>query len=48
MVKKICEKGLVVLPIEANETYLNTSSTEIARDLAEYADLCEIGGICNE
>jgi hypothetical protein len=48
MVKKICEKGLVMLPMEANETYINTSPTEVTRDLSEYADLCEIGGLYNE
>lgn len=48
IVRKICEKGLVALPVGDNETYLNTGPTEVARDLAEYTDLCESGGICNE
>ena len=43
-VKKICEKGLVALPVQANETYLNESPNDVARNLTEYKDLCEIGG----
>lgn len=48
LVKKICEKGLVMLPVEFNQTYINTTPTEITRDLSEYADLCRIGGVENE
>lgn len=48
MVKKICEKGLVVLPLQTNETYINTSPTEVTRDLSEYKSLCEMGGMYNE
>ena len=47
-VRKICEKGLVSLPVQTNETYLNTMPTAVARDLTEYADLCEMGGLDNE
>lgn len=47
-VKKICEKGLVGLPVQANETYLNERPTDVARNLTEYKDLCEMGGLCHE
>lgn len=47
-IRKICEKGIVGLPVQTYETYLNTSPTAVARDLTEYKDLCETGGLCNE
>lgn len=47
-IKKICDKGLVALPVQASESYLNDKPTEVARDLAEYRVLCELGGLCNE
>ena len=48
LVKKICEKGLVMLPIECNQTYINSTPTEVTRDLSEYAELCKAGGVENE
>jgi len=47
-IRKICEKGIVGLPVQTDETYLNASPTAVARDLAEYKDLCELGGLYNE
>jgi transposase len=48
IVKKICEKGLVALGIQHSESYLNDKPTDVARNLVEYRDLCEMGGLCNE
>jgi transposase len=35
-VKTICEKGLMTLPVESNESYTNESETDISRSLKEY------------
>jgi len=42
-VRKICEKGLDALPVYENETYVNVTPNEFARDLKEYASLSELG-----
>lgn len=44
-VRKICEKDLTMLPVYANETYINEQIHELARDLAEYSALSELGEI---
>jgi len=41
-VKNICEKGIEFLPVDNNETYLNTNETSLARPLSSYAKL--LGG----
>lgn len=47
-VKKICEKGLIALPTEHNESFVNEDNTEIARDLSYYTQLSILGVIDNE
>jgi transposase len=44
-VRKICEKDLTMLPVCTNETYINDQIHELARDLAEYSALSELGEI---
>lgn len=47
-VKKICEKGLIALPVEHIESFVNEDSTDVARDLSFYAQLSLLGVIENE
>lgn len=47
-VKKICEKGLIALPVEHNESFVNEDGTDIARDLSCYTQLSLLGVIDNE
>ena len=47
-VKKICEKGLIALPVEHNESFVNEDVTEMARDLSCYTQLSLLGVIDNE
>lgn len=47
-VKKICEKGLIALPIGHTESFVNEENTEIARDLSSYTQLSLLGVIDNE
>lgn len=35
-VKNICQKGLISLPVNTNESYINEEETEISRSLSEY------------
>lgn len=43
IIKKICEKGIVDLPTQINETYINESTTNITRNLVEYDNLAKLG-----
>ncbi len=45
IVKKICEKDLVMLPVYTNETYITDKDSDLARDLEEYVTLSELGEI---
>lgn len=47
-VKKICEKGLIVIPLEHNESFINEEETSFSRDLASYTQLSIMGVIENE
>jgi transposase len=47
-VKKICEKGLIALPVEQNESFVNYEETSFSRDLASYSQLSMMGVIENE
>ena len=38
-VKNICEKGIDLLPVATNETYVNPKETSLSRDLSEYMKL---------
>lgn len=44
-VRKICEKDLTMLPVYTNETYINDQIHDLARNLAEYNALSELGEI---
>lgn len=43
VVKRICEKGIVDLPIGANTSYINEDTTYVTRDLSEYDKLIDLG-----
>ena len=43
IVKKICEKGIVGLPVKYAETYVNSDCTHITRELSMYDKLAEMG-----
>ena len=47
-VKKICEKGLIILPVERSESFVNEETTELCRDLSTYNQLSLMGVIENE
>lgn len=40
-VKNICEKGIDLLPVTTNETYVNTEETSLSRPLNEYMKLLQ-------
>ncbi len=43
-VKKICEKGLIALPVEdKNDDIVTNEPTEITRDLSQYAQMTVLG-----
>ena len=48
IVKKICEKGIIDLPIGTNTTYINQDKTYVSRDLNEYNKLINLGELKNE
>lgn len=44
-IKNICEKNLIALPINYNESYINPHITDVSRDLSEYDKLAGMGVI---
>ena len=38
-VKRICEQGIGLLPVETNQTYINSEETFLSRPLSEYSKL---------
>ncbi|QSZ28056.1 hypothetical protein ACETAC_04150 [Aceticella autotrophica] len=48
IVKKICEKGIIDLPIGTNTSYINQNKTYVSRDLNEYNKLINLGELKNE
>jgi len=44
-VRKICEKDLLMWPLDVTKTYISEQKDEFARDLSEYALLSELGAI---
>lgn len=47
-VKNICNKGMFALPVEQNESFVNSEETRFSRDLAAYSQLSMMGVIENE
>lgn len=43
VIKRICEKGIIDLPIERNESYTNENSTYVARPISDYNNLIKLG-----
>lgn len=48
VVKKICEKGIIDLPMDTNTSYINQDNTYVSRNLNEYGKLINLGEIKNE
>lgn len=47
-VKRICEKGLIVLPIDNNTTFINDQPNSVSRALSQYDDMSSLGVIGHE
>lgn len=43
IIKKICSKGIIDLPVRHNESYTNTETTYATRSISEYNNLIELG-----
>lgn len=43
VVKRICEKRIINLPVQSNESYTNEEETSLSRDLKEYDKLSALG-----
>jgi transposase len=43
IIKRICEKGIIDLPIETNASYINEYETDVSRSLNEYDKLITLG-----
>lgn len=48
VVKKICDSNVLNLPVETNETYINSDTTNVSRELSEYNKLINLGELKNE
>lgn len=48
VIKKICEKGIIGLPLYDNLTYINQNTTEVTRNISEYNKLVELGELRDE
>jgi transposase len=47
-VKRICEKGLIALPIDNNTSFINEEPTAVARALSQYDSMSSLGVIAHE
>lgn len=47
-VKRICEKGLIALPIDQNTSFINDEPNSVSRDLSQYDSLSSLGVIGHE
>ncbi|OAA87985.1 integrase core domain protein [Clostridium coskatii] len=48
VIKKICEKGIIDLPLYDNQTYINQNTTEVTRNISEYNKLVGLGELRDE
>lgn len=48
IIKKICEKGIIDLPLYDNQTYINRNTTEVTRNISEYNKLVGLGELRDE